>query len=191
MRIIAGEVRRIQLEVAKGSETRPFLEMARGALFNALGSRLEGARVLDLFAGSGALGLEALSRGASSCLFVERDAAAFAALKRNIAKCGMNARARGIRSDAGRAVTECRDEFDLIFVDPPFPDLPQWTRGGAAEGLMRDAAGITAPRGVLVFRLEDGKASTPDWPGLELAADRRYGRSRVCRYEKKAQGDEP
>ncbi|MDR3077975.1 MAG: RsmD family RNA methyltransferase, partial [Planctomycetota bacterium] len=93
MRIISGSARRTVLEVAAGSDTRPLLEMARGALFNSLGERVAEASVLDLYAGSGALGLEALSRGAKSCLFVERDRAAAAALARNIAKCRMRDRA--------------------------------------------------------------------------------------------------
>lgn len=191
MRIIAGDARRTLLEVAKGSETRPFLEMARGALFNALGDRVAGARVLDLFAGSGALGLEALSRGAGSCVFVERDSAAHAALGRNIAKCRVGACARAVRSDVGRAVAGLREEFDLIFVDPPFPDLPEWRPDGTAGGIMRDAARLTAIGGTLIFRLEDGRAATPEWPGLELTVDRRYGRSRVCRYGKPRSGDGP
>lgn len=187
MRIIAGEARRTQLEVAKGTDTRPFLEMARGALFNALGDRVLGARVLDLYAGSGALGLEALSRGADSCVFVERDPAAYAALGRNVAKCGMERRSRTVRSDVGQALAGASGPFDLIFLDPPFPDLPQWTADGAAGRMMRDAARVAAPGGTVVFRLEDGKIPTPAWPGLELAADRRYGRSRVCRYGKPAE----
>lgn len=183
MRIIAGTARRLQLEVAKGSETRPFLEMARGALFNALGDRVTGARVLDLYAGSGALGLEALSRGAASCLFVERDGAAFAALGRNIAKCGMETKSRRIRSDVETAVAGIGERFDLVFVDPPFPELGEWHSGGAAAGMLQCGRRLVAAGGTLVFRLEDGRAAPPEWPGLRLAVDRRYGRSRVCRYE--------
>ena len=186
MRIIAGSARRIVLEVAEGSDTRPFLEMARGALFNALGERVAGAAALDLYAGSGALGREALSRGAASCVFVERDAGAFAALGRNIAKCGMERRSRRVRSDVAAALAAENGQYDLIFADPPFPDLPEWREGGRSGGEMRDAARVLTPGGILVFRLEDGKATPPEWPGLELASDRRYGRSRVCRYVRPA-----
>lgn len=188
MRIIAGSARRIQLEVAEESSTRPFLEMARGALFNSLAGRVDGARVLDVFAGSGALGLEALSRGAESCLFVERDAGAVAALKRNIARCGTEERCRVIRDDAARALAGVAGEFDLIFADPPFPDLGEWRVGGRAEGLMHSLAGAMAGGGLLIFRLEDGKATPPAWPGLVAADDRRYGRSRILRY--RVQGEE-
>ncbi len=182
MRIIAGSARRVVLEVADGSSTRPFLELARGALMNALSGLLPGARVLDLYAGSGALGLEALSRGAGNCRFVERDAAAFAALGRNIAKCRLEERSSRIRADVEQTLAREAGQYDLILIDPPFPDLPEWRPDGRAGGVMREAARLLAPGGTLVFRLEDGKAAPPDWPGLELVSDRRYGRSRVCRY---------
>ncbi|MCD8141407.1 MAG: RsmD family RNA methyltransferase, partial [Planctomycetaceae bacterium] len=119
MRIIAGSARRTELEVAAGSTTRPFLEMARGALFNSLLPMLPEARVLDVYAGSGALGLEALSRGAGSCVFVERDPRAASALTRNIAKCGFSAEATILRQDAYRAVAGFGDgAFDIVLFDP-------------------------------------------------------------------------
>ncbi len=182
MRIIAGSARRTVLEVAEGSSTRPFLEMARGALMNALAGRLPGARVLDLYAGSGALGLEALSRGAGHCHFVERDAAAFAALGRNVSKCRMGALSTLSRADVAAALAREAGQYDLIFVDPPFPELPEWRADGGSGGVMREAGRLLAPDGALVFRLEDGKIAPPEWPGLELDSDRRYGRSRICRY---------
>lgn len=182
MRIIAGSARRVQLDVAPGSSTRPFLEMARGALFNALGDGTAGARALDLYAGSGALGLETLSRGGASCVFVERDPGACRALARNIAKCGMAERARIVRGDVAASLRGMDGGFDLIFLDPPFPELGLWRAGGGAEAVMRDSARLLADGGTLVFRLEDGKAEPPAWPELELFSDRRYGRSRVCRY---------
>lgn len=182
MRIIAGTARRTPLEVADGSATRPFLEMARGALFNALADALAGADVLDLYAGSGALGLEALSRGAAKAVFVERDPVAVEALKKNIVRCGMAEKCRIVRGGVGRMLAATGDAFDLIFVDPPFPELAEWRRGGKAETIMAGAAKALAPGGVLVFRLEDGKIDPPDWPGLLLDSDRRYGRSRVCRF---------
>lgn len=186
MRIIAGSARRTQLEIAEDSTTRPFLEKARGALFNSLGDRVCGAKALDLYAGSGALGLEALSRGAESCCFVERNARAYAALLRNIGKCGMSAQASPLRSDVAGAVVEMTGEFDIIFVDPPFPELAEWLGNGGADAIMREASRILAVGGCLVFRMEDGKAKPPGWPGLSLDSIRRYGRSLVCRYGKEA-----
>ncbi len=189
MRIIAGSCRRTQLEVADESTTRPFLEIARGALFNSLAGRVVDAKVLDLYAGSGALGLEALSRGAASCVFVEQDRKAFAALQKNIGKCALQARAECIRSDVASALSAMQDEFDLIFVDPPFPELDGWRVGGSAEQIMKHIGRITGSEGIMVFRLENGKIAPPDWPDLALDVDRRYGRSRVCRY-RRAQPEE-
>ncbi len=212
MRIIAGSARRTELEVAAGSAARPFLEMARGALFNALGERVAGARILDVFAGSGALGLEALSRGGAACLFVESDPASCRALRGNAEKCRLSGRVEVAREDAAGclarlagargaaagpslegfpstardmpgAETAGRRVFELIFLDPPFSELAEWRLGGAREGMLRDAARLLAPGGTLVFRLEDAKVPPPEWPGLSLARERKYGRSRVCRYE--------
>lgn len=182
MRIIAGTARRVRLEVAEGSSTRPFLEMARGALFNSLADAVLGARVLDLYAGSGALGLEALSRGAESCVFVERDPAARRTLAANIGKCGVGERARNVGGDVGRYLAAAAGEFDIVFLDPPFPELAEWRAGGGAAEVMRGAARVLGAGGVLVFRLEDGRIDPPGWPGLEMVSDRKYGRSRVLRY---------
>lgn len=122
MRIIAGQWRGKPLVTAKGDTTRPTADRVRETLFNMLASRLgslEGLAVVDLFAGSGALGLEALSRGAEHCLFVEQDAGALAALRGNIAS--LDARGRttiraGSVMDLGPAATPS----DLVFLDPPY-----------------------------------------------------------------------
>lgn len=182
MRIIAGVARGIILEVAKDSAARPFLEMARGALFNALGGRIDGARALDLYAGSGALGLEALSRGAAECVFVERDRRSVEALRKNVAKCRFDDRARIRASDVSAALRDDAGRYDLIFVDPPFPELSGWRADGPAGGIMRDAARLLSEEGELIFRIEDKRAKPPEWPGLELVKEKRYGRSRICRY---------
>ncbi len=184
MRIIAGEARRVQLDVADETSTRPFLEMARGALFNSLGERVVGAAVLDCYAGSGALGLEALSRGAESCVFVEIDTRAVKALTTNIARCRMAERSRVVRGNVFHAVGAEPGLFDLIFVDPPFGELRQWGPDGQAAAAMRRIGEILAPDGLVIFRVEDKKFAPPEWPGLRLDADRRYGRSRICRYVK-------
>lgn len=121
MRIIAGNWRGRAIEAPPGMATRPTADRARETLFSMLASRIgsfEDLRAADLFAGSGALGLEALSRGAASVTFVESDAKAAAAIKRNAAKLGAIDRARIV---AGSALSLPRSEpFDLIFADPPY-----------------------------------------------------------------------
>ena len=121
MRIIAGEWRGRPIEAAPGLATRPTADRVRETLFSMLASRLgsfEELRVADLFAGSGALGLEALSRGAASATFVESDATAARVLRRNLEKLGANDRAQIIGSSA--IALPRSDPFDLIFADPPY-----------------------------------------------------------------------
>ncbi len=122
MRIIAGEWRGRKLAAPKGEGTRPTADRARETLFAMLTSRLgdfEGLQVADLFAGSGALGLEALSRGAASCLFVENDRAAVDVIRANVATLGAGARAR-VEAGSVMALRAATKPLDLILADPPY-----------------------------------------------------------------------
>ncbi|WP_066525507.1 16S rRNA (guanine(966)-N(2))-methyltransferase RsmD [Erythrobacter sp. CCH5-A1] len=122
MRIIAGEWRGRRLAAPRGEETRPTSDRARETLFAMLTSRLgdfEGLQVADLFAGSGALGLEALSRGAEGCLFVEQDRAAVDVIRVNIATLGAGARAR-VEAGSVMALRAAAKPLDLILADPPY-----------------------------------------------------------------------
>jgi 16S rRNA (guanine966-N2)-methyltransferase len=122
MRIIAGEWRGRKLQAPSGDATRPTADRTRETLFSMLLSRLgsfEGLAVADLFAGSGALGLEALSRGAASCLFVEQDAAAIRALRANIAALGVQVGGQ-VRATSVLALGPAKAPLDLLFLDPPY-----------------------------------------------------------------------
>jgi 16S rRNA (guanine966-N2)-methyltransferase len=119
MRIIAGRWRGCPIAAPPGASTRPTADRAREALFSMLTSRIgsfEDLRIADIFAGTGALGLEALSRGATSCVFVERDREAVAALKANIAKLG--AEGTDVRAQAAEGFAG--GPFDIVFMDPPY-----------------------------------------------------------------------
>lgn len=120
IRIIGGHLRNSRIDVPDRPGLRPTPERVRETLFNWLMAHVGGARVLDLFAGTGALGLEALSRGAAEAVFVERDAGLAAALRANIARLGQEGRARVIVGDAREAVATLDGRFDLVFIDPPF-----------------------------------------------------------------------
>ena len=122
MRVIAGEFKGRRLHTARGARTRPTADRVREALFSMLGD-VSGARVLDLYAGSGALGIEALSRGAESAVFVERDPRALAALRRNLDAVGADAVVK--RQDALRFVARPGGPYDLVFCDPPYDDAPR------------------------------------------------------------------
>jgi 16S rRNA (guanine966-N2)-methyltransferase len=122
VRIVAGEWRGRKLVAPKGDATRPTADRARETLFAMLTSRLgsfEGLQVADLFAGSGALGLEALSRGAATCLFVEQDRAAVDTIRSNIAALGAQARAR-VESGSVMGLRAASQPLDLILADPPY-----------------------------------------------------------------------
>ena len=123
MRLIAGEFRGRRIDAPKGMSTRPTTDRTRESLFNLLASRrpLEGLRVIDLFAGSGALGLEAMSRGASFALFIEMAAPARGAIRTNIESLGLQGRTALFRRDAtSLGVPGTMQPFDIAFLDPPY-----------------------------------------------------------------------
>lgn len=124
MRVIAGEFRSRRLLAPPGQGTRPTSDKLRETLFNVLGSRIEGARFADLYAGSGAVGIEALSRGAAFCCFAEHSPAALKALRANLAALGIEngfaVEARGTGALLQQARRERREAFDVVFLDPPY-----------------------------------------------------------------------
>ena len=189
MRIISGAAARTPLAVPETPATRPLLEMARGALANALAPRLPGAAVLDLYAGSGAFGLEMWSRGARRVVCVEADRSACRTLRANIRRCGAMDDARVMEGLAGRQVRHLSRDgalFDIIFVDPPFRLAASWRDDPDAAQASRLLPGLLAPEGVMLFRLEDRRAAPPVFDGLSAGNDRKYGRSRIVEYRRAA-----
>lgn len=184
MRIIAGEHRGRRLAAPPGSGTRPMLDRVRVALFDTLGARPEDGRVLDLFAGSGSLGLEALSRGAVFARLVERDPGALAALRRNVELLGLTGCAEILRGDAlAESAWIPPDEgsppawVDVCFLDPPYPWLRDERRGALFAALRRLALEILTPDGVLVLHAPKRAVTEVDFgPGLALR-QRSYGSS--------------
>ena len=157
MRIIAGEARGRPIVAPRGDETRPALDRTRESIFAILGDAAEGAAVLDLFAGSGAFGLEALSRGAHSALFIENSASAIRALERNLADLGFEGRATVLRTDALRNPAPADGEsYELVFFDPPFALFgdPR-TAARLASRVEEILAGLLAQGGTLVVRLPE------------------------------------
>jgi len=120
VRIIAGEFRGTNLFSPKDGDTRPMLDRVKEAVFSILGGSFPGQRALDLFAGTGSLGLEALSRGAAACTFVESDPKALEVLRRNVEKLRLEARSLAVKWDALLWRPEEDEKFDLLFYDPPY-----------------------------------------------------------------------
>jgi 16S rRNA (guanine966-N2)-methyltransferase len=181
MRIVAGTFRGRPLVAPKGQSTRPTADRARQAIFNVLehaawSPGLDGLRALDLFAGSGALGIEAISRGAEFCLFVDRAEDARAAIRANVEALGLGARARVERRDAaalGRMASGDGPAFDIAFLDPPYG------AGLGERGLAALAAGGWLAADALVV-LERGGADGAALPaGYAPLDERTWGAARV------------
>lgn len=180
MRIISGHFKGRPISAPKGRGTRPTADRTREALFNILthadwAPALQGARVIDLFAGSGALGLEALSRGAEFCLFVETDSAARGAIRTNVETLQLTGVTRVHRRSAtslGALPPNIERPFDLAFLDPPYhkdlvaPCLRELRNGG---WLSETAIAI----------VETGSSETPDLAGWDVLEARTYGAARV------------
>lgn len=183
MRIVGGEFRGRPLETPRSGAIRPTSDRTREAVFNVIahghGARLQGARVLDLFAGTGALGLEALSRGASHCLFIEESAEGRGLIRDNVEAFGLQGRTKIFRRDAatlGKAGTIA--PFGLVFADPPYG------KGLAERALTEAISGGWLEPGALVV-VEEASASPFAPPaGLRLLERRDYGDTTVtfCDY---------
>ena len=176
MRIIAGSRKGHTIAAPKGLGTRPTGDRVREAAFNLIGP-VDGATVLDLYAGSGAMGLEALSRGAASAVFVEADAEAARTIERNLDKLRL-AGATVLRHDARTALAgeaAALRTYDLVLVDPPYDE---WAR--LEPRLAPYLAGVLAPDGLLV--VETSSRTEPRLPLAERTS-RRYGSARLTLYE--------
>ncbi len=174
MRIVAGEWRGRNLVAPQGDTTRPTADRTRETLFSMLVSRLgsfEGLEVADLFAGSGALGLEALSRGAATCMFVEQDAPAIRALRQNIANLRAQPRC-DVRAGSVLALGPAKQPLDLILLDPPYGT------GAGAVALDRLARHGWIGEATWVS-LETAADEEPKVKALEPVAERRVGKARL------------
>lgn len=185
MRIVSGRFRGKVLKTPEGSATRPTSDRARQAVFNILehadwSNGLAGARVIDLFAGSGALGLEALSRGAAFCLFVETDEAARGAIRHNIEAMGLFGATRVHRRDAtdlGARPASAGPAFDLAFLDPPYRKALGET---ALQRLVK--GGWVVPGAIGVFERARDEPD-PEIAGWTLIDARDYGAARVLFFK--------
>jgi 16S rRNA (guanine966-N2)-methyltransferase len=175
VRIIAGERKGHTIVAPKGADTRPTSDRVRENVFNIVAPWLEGARVLDLYAGSGAMGLEALSRGAASVVFVDTDRDAVHAIERNLDKLRLTG-ARVVSHDVTAVLAQevaAGRKYDLVFVDPPYA-MTQY------ETLGRYLPQVLAEGGLLVF---ESAARTEPELALALRTSRKYGRTRVTIFE--------
>lgn len=177
MRVIAGSLRGRKLASIRGLAIRPTADRVREAVFNILGTRPADAQVLDLFAGTGALGIEALSRGACRAVFADKAVPALQVIRKNIALCRLEARTRVVQFNIPGNLNNLlpdRGVFDLIFIDPPY-------RRGMIVPTLSQLADLQLPSAGAMAMVEHDpmEAIDPTPPGWRLRDQRRYGQTQV------------
>lgn len=178
MRVIAGRARGIPLQAVPGSGTRPISDRVKEALFDILGETVVGANVLDLFAGTGSVGIEALSRGAAQAVFVEKQTQAVATIRTNLQRTGLQANAHIVQADVFRFLAGEPEPFDLIYVAPPqYQGL--WSKTLLA---LQAHPGWLSPTGITVVQIFPKEFEPLALTGLQLAEQRRYGSTLLCFY---------
>lgn len=173
MRVVAGELRGRRLHPPAGTATRPTADRVREAVFSMLGDAVVGARVLDLYAGSGALGIEALSRGAATAEFVDSSRAAVAAVRRNLAELGLEAPVR--RRDALAQLADAAAAgraYDLVFADPPYDSA------GPAGARLAELLPAVLHQGALI--VTESNKRDPLLLPFRLLRERTYGDTRIA-----------
>ncbi|HID89291.1 MAG TPA: 16S rRNA (guanine(966)-N(2))-methyltransferase RsmD [Anaerolineae bacterium] len=176
MRVIAGKAKGRKLKSVPGGDTRPITDRAKSALFNILGEDVIGSRFLDLFAGTGQVGIEALSRGAAEAVFVERNSAALRTIRENLAHTGLTDHARVVRADVFEFLRREPEPFDYVYIAPP-----QY-RGLWAETLrLLDArTGWLAEDGWAIVQIHPREYEDLPLQNLLLFDQRRYGGVMLC-----------
>ena len=177
MRIIAGTARSLPLKTIEGLETRPTTDKIKETLFNMLQNDVPGCYFLDLFAGSGQLGIEALSRGAEHCTFIDQDKGAIAIITANCRAAGVLSQARILQRESAAFAAANKGSYHVVLLDPPY-------RQGTLAKVLPDVARLTAPGGAVICESEL-EADLPDeCGGLQKIKQHRYGTVLVTRYQK-------
>ena len=185
MRVISGTARGRRLKELQGMETRPTTDRVKEALFNIVQFELPGRQVLDLFAGTGQLGIEALSRGAARCTFVDQRRDAAALVRENLKLTGLSQQARVVQGDSISFLMSCREKFDVIFLDPPYAAdlLEQALTAIASFDICRE-------HGIIVAESAADKV-LPELPApYRLYREYRYGKIRLSVYHRSGNEDE-
>jgi 16S rRNA (guanine966-N2)-methyltransferase len=179
MRVIAGSAKGIKLQPVPGSGTRPISDRVKESVFNILGNWIVGARVLDLFAGTGSVGIEALSRGAAEVTFVERYPKAMSVIRDNLRRTHLQAGARVVQADVFKYLEGEPEAFDLVYIAPP-----QYQELWKATLLALEAnPAWLQPDGLAIVQIFPKEYEPLPLVRLELTDERKYGSTLLCFYE--------
>ena len=179
MRVITGKARGVALKTPDGMVTRPTADRVKEALFSIIQFDLPGAKVLDLFGGTGQLGIEALSRDAASAVFVDELDQACKLIKENLRRAKLEENARVVRSDYLSFLNSCREKFDMIFLDPPYAEI------FLENSLKRiTEIDILQSGGIIVCERPLGKELSLDFDGYSRSKDYKYGKTLLTLYRK-------
>lgn len=178
MRVITGTARGRRLVTVPGNDiARPTSEKVKEGLFSSIQFDIEGRKVLDLFAGCGQLGIEALSRGASSCTFVDTADASVKVIKQNVLSCGFEDCSKILKSDFSSFLLRCNEKFDIVFLDPPY-------KSGVYEKAIEGIANILSNYGKILCEHSSELCLPENISGLKAVKNLTYGNTVVTVYQK-------
>lgn len=179
MRVITGKARGVQLKTPEGLLTRPTTDRVKEALFSIIQFEIPGARVLDLFGGTGQLGIEALSRGAKKAVFVDAREEACKLIRENLSRTRLNQDGQVVRSDYLQYLERCKDRFDIILLDPPYAEV-------FLENALKRITeiDILESNGIIVAERPVGKELPWEFEGYTRSKDYKYGKTLLTVYRK-------
>ena len=179
MRVVSGKARGVQLKTPEGLQTRPTADRVKEALFSIIQFDVPGTRVLDLFGGTGQLGIEALSRGAKSAVFVDADEKACNLIRENLRRCKMDADGQVVRGDYFDYLSRCKQKFDIILLDPPYAEV-------FLENALKKITeiDILESGGIIVAERLLGKELLCEFSGFSRSRDYKYGQTLLTLYRK-------
>ena len=179
MRVVSGTARGITLKTPEGMQTRPTADRVKEAMFSIIHFDIPGAKVLDLFGGTGQLGIEALSRGASGATFVDQSEAACRLIRENLRRTKFEAAGKVIRGDYLEYLSRCREQYDIILLDPPYAEV-------FLENALKRITEIDILRsgGIIVAERPVGKELPWDFEGFTRSRDYKYGQILLTLYRK-------
>lgn len=181
MRVISGIAKGINLMTPDGMQTRPTADRVKEAMFSIIQFDLPGAKVLDLFGGTGQLGIEALSRGATSAVFVDESQSACNLIRENLVRTKFSQSGKVVRSDYLAYLKSCKEKFDIIFLDPPYIEI-------FLENALNfiTEIDILQSDGIIVAERPLGKEIPWDFPGYNRSRDYKYGKTLITIYRKES-----